>query len=81
MFSRLTTEILLIIISLQYDGNHFLFYVTGGKIPHPLRSWKESTLPKDILDIVDKLGYEVTTGSPIFGRSFGLVLKRIIQNQ
>lgn len=59
----------------------FLFYVTGGKIPHPLRSWKESTLPKDILDIVDKLGYEVTTGSPIFGRSFGLVLKRIIQNQ
>lgn len=39
----------------------FTISTKGGKIPHPLRSWKESTLPKDILDIVDKLGYEDPT--------------------
>ena len=31
----------------------------GGKIPAPLRNWKESTLPKEILDIVDSVGYKV----------------------
>ncbi|KAL9965997.1 hypothetical protein ACROYT_G024002 [Oculina patagonica] len=39
----------------------FTISTKGGKIPHPLRSWKESPLPKDILDIVDKLGYEEPT--------------------
>ena len=33
--------------------------VQGGKIPYPLRSWRESPLPTEILDIVDNLGYEV----------------------
>ncbi|CAH3129021.1 unnamed protein product [Porites lobata] len=32
-----------------------------GKIPFPLRSWRESTLPTSILDIVDKLQYEEPT--------------------
>lgn len=39
----------------------FTISTKGGKIPHPLRSWTESSLPKDILDIVDKLGYEEPT--------------------
>ncbi|XP_015750329.1 PREDICTED: probable ATP-dependent RNA helicase DDX23 [Acropora digitifera] len=33
----------------------------GGKIPYPLRSWRESPLPTEILDIVDNLGYEEPT--------------------
>lgn len=29
----------------------------GGSIPNPMRSWKESNLPRRLLDIVDKVGY------------------------
>ena len=29
----------------------------GGSLPDPLRSWKESELPKRLLDIVDQVGY------------------------
>lgn len=29
----------------------------GGSIPNPMRSWKESNLPKRLLDIVDSVGY------------------------
>lgn len=31
---------------------------TGGQIPHPLRSWKESAIPPPILDVIDKIGYK-----------------------
>ncbi|KAL7422890.1 mRNA splicing protein prp28 [Cryptotrichosporon argae] len=30
----------------------------GGQIPYPLRSWRESGIPKRILDIVDEIGYK-----------------------
>ncbi|ORX55205.1 P-loop containing nucleoside triphosphate hydrolase protein [Hesseltinella vesiculosa] len=30
----------------------------GGSIPHPLRAWKESSLPKRILEVIDKVGYK-----------------------
>lgn len=30
----------------------------GGHIPHPLRSWRESGIPTEILDVVDKIGYK-----------------------
>ncbi|CAH3024275.1 unnamed protein product [Porites evermanni] len=36
-------------------------FANCGKIPFPLRSWRESTLPTSILDIVDKLQYEEPT--------------------
>lgn len=29
----------------------------GGSIPNPMRSWKESGIPKRLLDIVDQVGY------------------------
>ena len=29
----------------------------GGSIPNPMRSWKESNLPKRLMDIVDAVGY------------------------
>ncbi len=31
----------------------------GGKIPSPLRSWKEAPLNKEVKDILDKVGYKV----------------------
>ena len=31
----------------------------GGRIPSPLRYWKEAPLSKDILDVIDSLGYTV----------------------
>ncbi|TFK84628.1 DEAD-domain-containing protein [Polyporus arcularius HHB13444] len=36
----------------------FSIAARGGQIPHPLRSWRESTIPVEILDIVDKIGYK-----------------------
>lgn len=30
----------------------------GGQIPHPLRSWTESAIPKEILEVVDSIGYK-----------------------
>lgn len=35
--------------------------IKGGKIPDPIRSWKESGFPKEILDIIDKVGYKDLT--------------------
>jgi ATP-dependent RNA helicase DDX23/PRP28 len=32
--------------------------VLGGSIPHPLRSWTESTIPPQILEIIEKIGYK-----------------------
>ncbi|XP_048756117.2 probable ATP-dependent RNA helicase DDX23 [Ostrea edulis] len=34
----------------------------GGRIPNPFRSWKESDLlPKEILDVIEKVGYKEPT--------------------
>lgn len=30
----------------------------GGSIPHPLRSWAESTIPQSILSVIEKIGYK-----------------------
>ncbi|KAI6028766.1 P-loop containing nucleoside triphosphate hydrolase protein [Pisolithus orientalis] len=30
----------------------------GGSIPHPLRSWAESSIPQIILDVIEKIGYK-----------------------
>ncbi|KAI8130209.1 hypothetical protein FF38_06649 [Lucilia cuprina] len=35
--------------------------IKGGKIPNPIRSWKESGFPKEILDIIDRVGYKEPT--------------------
>lgn len=34
----------------------------GGKIPNPIRSWKDSSLPPHILEVIDKCGYKVGMG-------------------
>lgn len=31
----------------------------GGKIPNPIRNWKEYALPDHILEVIDKCGYKV----------------------
>ncbi|XP_014769614.1 probable ATP-dependent RNA helicase DDX23 [Octopus bimaculoides] len=33
----------------------------GGRIPHPIRFWQESILAKEILDIIDSVGYKEPT--------------------
>jgi len=32
--------------------------VIGGHIPLPLRSWGESTIPHQILGVIDEIGYK-----------------------
>ncbi|KAH7035261.1 Pre-mRNA-splicing ATP-dependent RNA helicase PRP28 [Microdochium trichocladiopsis] len=29
----------------------------GGNVPHPLRNWRESSLPSKLLSVIDELGY------------------------
>lgn len=36
----------------------FSISARGGQIPHPLRSWTESAIPKEILEVVDSIGYK-----------------------
>lgn len=35
--------------------------IKGGRIPDPIRSWKESGFPTEILDIIEKVGYKDLT--------------------
>lgn len=39
------------------------FNSPGGRIPDPIRNWKESGIPPEILEIVEKVGY--TDATPI----------------
>ncbi|KIK99291.1 hypothetical protein PAXRUDRAFT_30608 [Paxillus rubicundulus Ve08.2h10] len=36
----------------------FSIAARGGSIPHPLRSWEESDIPRTILDVIEKIGYK-----------------------
>ncbi|KAH9842653.1 DEAD-domain-containing protein [Rhodofomes roseus] len=36
----------------------FSIAARGGQIPHPLRSWTESIIPQQILDVIDQAGYK-----------------------
>lgn len=31
----------------------------GGKIPNPIRNWKEYSMPDHILEVIEKCGYKV----------------------
>ncbi len=35
--------------------------IKGGKIPNPIRNWTESGFPKELLDIIEKVGYAEPT--------------------
>lgn len=37
--------------------------IKGGRIPDPIRNWKEAKIPEEILDIIEKVGY--TEATPI----------------
>lgn len=41
----------------------FSIAARGGQIPHPLRSWKESAIPMQLLEVIESVGY--TDPSPI----------------
>ena len=32
----------------------------GGKIPHPIRNWKEYNLPPHIVEVIDNCGYKLS---------------------
>lgn len=51
-----------------------LIFMEGGNIPHPLRSWAESKIPKDILEVIEKVGYK--DPSPIQRQAIPLGLQR-----
>ncbi|XP_048461963.1 probable ATP-dependent RNA helicase DDX23, partial [Rhincodon typus] len=36
----------------------------GGRIPNPIRSWKDSSLPLHIQEVIDKCGYKIVIATP-----------------
>lgn len=50
----------------------FSISTKGGTLPNPMRSWKESVLPQDILDIISRVGY--TDPSPVQRASIPIAL-------
>lgn len=36
----------------------FSIVARGGGIPYPLRNWRESAIPSQILDIIEEIGYK-----------------------
>ncbi len=36
----------------------FFVFCQGGNIADPIRSWKESDIPAEILEIIEKVGYK-----------------------
>ncbi|KAK3310012.1 P-loop containing nucleoside triphosphate hydrolase protein [Chaetomium strumarium] len=40
---------------------NFAIATKGGAIPNPMRSWQESNLPRSLLEIVHKVGYDEPT--------------------
>ncbi|XP_021945680.1 probable ATP-dependent RNA helicase DDX23 [Folsomia candida] len=52
--------------------------IKGGRIPNPFRSWKESVIPKNILDIIDKVGYTEPTPIQRQAIPIGLLNRDII---
>ncbi|XP_065053585.1 probable ATP-dependent RNA helicase DDX23 [Rhopilema esculentum] len=50
----------------------------GGNIPKPIRYWKESGLPRDILDIIDDLSYKDPTPIQRMAIPIGLQNRDII---
>lgn len=52
--------------------------IKGGKIPNPIRNWTESGFPKDILDIIEKVGYNEPTPIQRQAISIGLQNRDII---
>lgn len=49
----LVVRALFIICNLSYHPS-----ILGGTIPHPLRSWRESSIPETILQCIDEIGYK-----------------------
>lgn len=45
-------------IFICHHKNVSLVSVSGGAIPHPLRSWTESAIPPQIIEIIDEIGYK-----------------------
>lgn len=40
---------------------YYLFYIQGGRIPEPIRKWKESNIKSEIMEIIEKVGYKDPT--------------------
>ena len=50
----------------------FTINTSGGGLPHPIRIWKESKLPSELLKTIEKLGYSDPT--PIQRQAIPLAL-------
>jgi ATP-dependent RNA helicase DDX23/PRP28 len=52
--------------------------IKGGRVPNPIRNWHESGIPKEILEIIDTVGYKDPTPIQRQAIPIGLVVGFII---
>lgn len=53
-------------------------FCAGGRIPNPYRSWQDSDLNKEVLDIIDKVGYKEPTPIQRQAIPIGKIISQII---
>lgn len=41
----------------KYSDADSLLFSSGGNIPLPLRSWNESSIPQQLLSVIEEIGY------------------------
>jgi ATP-dependent RNA helicase DDX23/PRP28 len=56
----------------------FDIIIKGGRVPNPIRSWEESTLPEFILNSIKSAGYKKPSAIQIQGISIGLERRDMI---
>ncbi|OLL23772.1 Pre-mRNA-splicing ATP-dependent RNA helicase prp28 [Neolecta irregularis DAH-3] len=56
----------------------FSIVTKGGGIPNPIRNWKESNLPKTIMELIAKVGYKEPSPIQRAAIPIGLALRDII---
>ena len=52
----------------------------GGRIPNPIRRWRESNIPPKILDLIDKVGYTEPTPIQRQAIPIGLLVRIFLKN-
>ncbi|TKR76079.1 hypothetical protein L596_017275 [Steinernema carpocapsae] len=45
----------------------FNIVIKGGKLPKPIRYWEEAGLPKEVVDVIYKVGYKKPPNLPVLG--------------
>jgi superfamily II DNA/RNA helicase len=71
---------LVIVLFIYFFFSLLYVLIKGGRIPDPIRLWKESGIPSEILEIIDQVGYKEPTPIQRQAIPIGLQVKLTLIN-